>query len=245
MACNNGSAHDEKHEEKATHAEHREDLGALTGNGTEDNTALETPHSYLRSLHIYQQPHLESLHPPLHHILLPSRPLQLPPLRHNPNLDRRVLSRKRRPLHRPSLQFHRRPSRPNLTKSLRPLHHRRSNIRPSQRLDLLETSRPKQRNLRARVPLGSHGLRGPARSCWLLRFRRYRALPDSLVWTGTYLWSSKHVSRVRKHVRVRVRARQLSPAGRRGLRSDQHAEFAHFWLGKLCTHTFASLTDTH
>jgi hypothetical protein len=53
MACNNGSAHDEKHEEKATHAEHREDLGALTGNGTEDNTALETPHSYLRSLRIY------------------------------------------------------------------------------------------------------------------------------------------------------------------------------------------------
>lgn len=46
-------APDVKDEEKATHAEHREDLGALTGNGTEESAAVEAPHSYLRSLRIY------------------------------------------------------------------------------------------------------------------------------------------------------------------------------------------------
>jgi hypothetical protein len=48
-----GAAPDAKHDEKATHAEHREYLGALTGNGTEGNTATEAPHAYLRSLRIY------------------------------------------------------------------------------------------------------------------------------------------------------------------------------------------------
>jgi len=52
-ARNDGGAPDAKHEEKATHAEHRENLGALTGNGTEDNTAVESPHTYFRSLRIY------------------------------------------------------------------------------------------------------------------------------------------------------------------------------------------------
>jgi MFS family permease len=50
MARFDGGAPDAKHEEKTTHAEHREDLGFLTGNGTE---AAEAPHSYLRSLRIY------------------------------------------------------------------------------------------------------------------------------------------------------------------------------------------------
>lgn len=44
---------DTKHEEKATHAEYREDLGGLTGNGSSGNAATEAQHSYLRSLRIY------------------------------------------------------------------------------------------------------------------------------------------------------------------------------------------------
>ena len=50
----------EKQGGKATHAEHRENhperrenLGALTGNGTEEGAAVEAPHSFLRSLRIY------------------------------------------------------------------------------------------------------------------------------------------------------------------------------------------------
>ena len=48
-----GGAPDAKQDEKATHIEHREDLGALTGNGTEGNQGTEASHSFVRSLRIY------------------------------------------------------------------------------------------------------------------------------------------------------------------------------------------------